>query len=548
MASGPGLVRRTLNARRRGRRLRIVPAMAGALALLSGSAAAAHAAVTPAGSTATAITKVVATLNGIENLPRYRQSDWGYDVVDQKTGRVLASQNPQKMFDPGSTMKLFSVSTALDRLGPNYRFRTPVYRQGTVTGGVLTGNLVMVGSGDLTFGLREEPGGKLYYENLPKIDQSYATTGLPGAVEPPGNPLAVLDQLATSVRASGITRVNGNVVIDDRLFTTFAGFPDGVISPIWVNENLIDLLVKPGAVGQLASINRRPMTASYTVDNRVKTVGRRQTTTLTASEPTPGKIVVSGQIAAGSKPTLTVWQIADPSAFARTAFIEALQRAGVTVTAAPTGPNPAALLPPTGSYQASDLLGVHVSDRLSQYATLILKVSYNRGADLMTCLVAAKLGSTNCLDGLTAEVKHATGLGVSRTGFFPFDGAGSDDQGRATPAAMVTLLRRVARTSYGRTLFNALPILGRDGTLANVESKTPAAGHAQVKTGNRVVGTQAGQLIVLGNSLAGYAQTKSGRRVIFMIAVGNVPIRTPIAFLNVTADQARMIVAIQQGL
>jgi D-alanyl-D-alanine carboxypeptidase/D-alanyl-D-alanine-endopeptidase (penicillin-binding protein 4) len=321
-----------------------------------------------------------------------------------------------------------------------------------------------------------------------------------------------------------------------------------VISPIWVNENLIDLLVKPGAVGQLASINRRPMTASYTVDNRVKTVGRRQTTTLTASEPTPGKIVVSGQIAAGSKPTLTVWQIADPSAFARTAFIEALQRAGVTVTAAPTGPNPAALLPPTGSYQASDLLGVHVSDRLSQYATLILKVSYNRGADLMTCLVAAKLGSTNCLDGLTAEVKHATGLGVSRTGFFPFDGAGSDDQGRATPAAMVTLLRRVARTSYGRTLFNALPILGRDGTLANVESKTPAAGHAQVKTGNRVVGTQAGQLIVLGNSLAGYAQTKSGRRVIFMIAVGNVPIRTPIAFLNVTADQARMIVAIQQGL
>jgi D-alanyl-D-alanine carboxypeptidase/D-alanyl-D-alanine-endopeptidase (penicillin-binding protein 4) len=548
MASGPGLVRRTLNARRRGRRLRIVPAMAGALALLSGSAAAANAAVTPAGSTATAITKVVATLNGIENLPRYRQSDWGYDVVDQKTGRVLASQNPQKMFDPGSTMKLFSVSTALDRLGPNYRFRTPVYRQGTVTGGVLTGNLVMVGSGDLTFGLREEPGGKLYYENLPKIDQSYATTGLPGAVEPPGNPLAVLDQLATSVRASGITRVNGNVVIDDRLFTTFAGFPDGVISPIWVNENLIDLLVKPGAVGQLASINWRPMTASYTVDNRVKTVGRRQTTTLTASEPTPGKIVVSGQIAAGSKPTLTVWQIADPSAFARTAFIEALQRAGVTVTAAPTGPNPAALLPPTGSYQASDLLGVHVSDRLSQYATLILKVSYNRGADLMTCLVAAKLGSTNCLDGLTAEVKHATGLGVSRTGFFPFDGAGSDDQGRATPAAMVTLLRRVARTSYGRTLFNALPILGRDGTLANVESKTPAAGHAQVKTGNRVVGTQAGQLIVLGNSLAGYAQTKSGRRVIFMIAVGNVPIRTPIAFLNVTADQARMIVAIQQGL
>jgi D-alanyl-D-alanine carboxypeptidase len=83
--------------------------------------------------------------------------------------------------------------------------------------------------------------------------------------------------------------------------------------------------------------------------------------------------------------------------------------------------------------------------------------------------------------------------------------------------------------------------------LANVESKSPAAGHAQVKTGNRVVET-AGHLLVLGNSVAGYAETRSGRRVVFMIAVGNVPIRTPEAFNAVVADQARMVVAIQQGL
>jgi D-alanyl-D-alanine carboxypeptidase len=58
----------------------------------------------------------------------------------------------------------------------------------------------------------------------------------------------------------------------------------------------------------------------------------------------------------------------------------------------------------------------------------------------------------------------------------------------------------------------------------------------------------AGHLLVLGNSLAGYAETRSGRRVVFMIAVGNVPIRTPEAFNAVVADQARMVVAIQQGL
>jgi D-alanyl-D-alanine carboxypeptidase/D-alanyl-D-alanine-endopeptidase (penicillin-binding protein 4) len=515
-----------------------------ALALFGGS-------VTVAGASTNnraAVATLTATFAQIEGLSRYRQSDWGYEVLDEHSGRVVAAQNPQKMFDPGSTMKSYAVSAALSRYGSSYRFRTPVYRQGTVAGGVLSGNLVLVGSGDMTFGLREQGNGTLYYENLPKVDQSYANIGLPGAVEPPGNPLTVLNQLAARVRASGITRVAGNVVIDDRLFTPFSGFPDGLISPIWVNENLIDLLARPGAVGRPASITWRPMTASYVVENRVRTVGAKQPTTLSASEQTPGRIVVSGQIAAGSPPTLTVWEIADPSAFARTAFIEALQRAGVTVNAPATGPNPHTLLPPRGSYRPADMIGLHVSDQLSQYVKLIMKVSYNRGADLMTCLAAVRLGSTDCSQGLVAEVKTATGLGVSSKSVFPFDGAGSDDQGRTTPAALATFLRRVARTSYGKTLFQALPILGRDGTLANVESKSPAAGHAQVKTGNRVVGTAAVQLLVLGNSLAGYAQTKSGRRVVFMIAVGNVPIPTTAAFLNITADQARMVVAIQQDL
>jgi D-alanyl-D-alanine carboxypeptidase/D-alanyl-D-alanine-endopeptidase (penicillin-binding protein 4) len=145
-------------------------------------------------------------------------------------------------------------------------------------------------------------------------------------------------------------------------------------------------------------------------------------------------------------------------------------------------------------------------------------------------------------------VKTATELGVTSTSFFPFDGAGSDDQGRTTPAALAVFLRNVETTPYGSALFNALPVLGRSGTLANVLPNSAAAGRAQVKTGNRVVSTPADQIIVLGNSLAGYVETKSGRRVTFMIAVGNVPISTPAEFEVVTADQARMVVAIQQDL
>lgn len=290
------------------------------------------------------------------------------------------------------------------------------------------------------------------------------------------------------------------------------------------------------------------MTASYTVTDRVTTVPRGRATTLNVTEPTPGQLVVAGQIAAGGGPALRVWEVDHPADFARTAFIEALRRAGVTVTASATGPNPAGLLPARGSYQRSDLVAEHVSDPMSQYAKLILKVSYNRGADLMLCLAAAKLGSRNCLTGLKAEVKTATDLGVPRNGVFPQDGAGSDDQGRSTPQALALLLRGLTHTSYGATLKQSLPILGRDGTLADVLPNSPAAGHAQIKTGNRVVGNAAGQIMVLGNSLAGYIQTRSGRRVMVMIAVGNVPLKSAEGFLGVVNDQAKMIAAIQADL
>jgi serine-type D-Ala-D-Ala carboxypeptidase/endopeptidase (penicillin-binding protein 4) len=245
-----------------------------------------------------------------------------------------------------------------------------------VSGGTLSGNLVLVGSGDLTFGLRELPNNTLSYENLPDVDHSYADE-LPHTVEPFGRPLSALDELAASVRAAGITQVDGNVIVDDRLFAPYE-FPDGLMSSIWVNENLVDLMVKPGAVGAPPAIAVKPETASYVVENQATTVAKGKGTNLSVSEPSPGTIAVTGQVAVG-EPTLKVWEVADPAAFARTAFIEALSRAGVTVTAPVAGPNPSFLLPAQGSYKPAQMLGQHVSLPLAQYAKLILKVSYNRG-------------------------------------------------------------------------------------------------------------------------------------------------------------------------
>jgi D-alanyl-D-alanine carboxypeptidase len=145
-------------------------------------------------------------------------------------------------------------------------------------------------------------------------------------------------------------------------------------------------------------------------------------------------------------------------------------------------------------------------------------------------------------------VKTVTGFGIPRNGVLPQDGAGSDDQGRSTPLAMAQFYRKARSTDYGDALFDALPVLGRSGTIANVLKKSPAAGKVHLKTGNRVVGTPAGQGIVLGNSLAGYINAKSGKKLTFMVAVGNVPISGTPEFFKVVDDQARMVAEIQQAL
>jgi D-alanyl-D-alanine carboxypeptidase/D-alanyl-D-alanine-endopeptidase (penicillin-binding protein 4) len=113
---------------------------------------------------------------------------------------------------------------------------------------------------------------------------------------------------------------------------------------------------------------------------------------------------------------------------------------------------------------------------------------------------------------------------------------------------LTTFLRGVKSTSYGATLANGLPVLGRSGTVANVLPKSQAAGHVQVKTGNRVVGSPTGQEMLLGNSLAGYLKTKSGRRVSFAIVVSDVPANGATTLLAVTNEQAKMIAAMYKAL
>ena len=65
-------------------------------------------------------------------------------------GRLLSAENQTQGFAPASVAKTITAAYALYHLGADYRFRTELAMTGTLTDGVLDGNLILVGGGDPT--------------------------------------------------------------------------------------------------------------------------------------------------------------------------------------------------------------------------------------------------------------------------------------------------------------------------------------------------------------------------------------------------------------
>jgi D-alanyl-D-alanine carboxypeptidase/D-alanyl-D-alanine-endopeptidase (penicillin-binding protein 4) len=456
----------------------------------------------------------------------FSYATWGIRVVDVESGdEVFTSLNQDIMLDPASTTKLFTVATGFDTLGADYRFQTPVYRQGEVgADGVLSGDLVLVASGDLAMGGRGALEGTIQYTAYDHNDAN--ALGIGELTD--GDPLAGLDELARQVAAGGIKEVAGDVIVDDRLYGpghSFNPHEEYIITPIMINDNLIDLIIRPTQPGSPAEIDWRPRSAAYRVENGVVTADEGEQAGIEASSPTPGVISARGQVPAGGDEVIHTYYVEDPASFARTLFVEALRRAGVRVDAPETGENDAGSLPAEGSYTDTEEVALLASPPFKEYGKLILKVSHNLGADSVLCWVALQKGGKTTEDGLAVEHDFLTGAGVDTDGLILNDGQGAFGANFVSPVAAVQLLRHMSTRGDFGDYRDCLPVLGVDGSLANTLTDSPAAGNVQAKTGTHVGGDTMNQRMVMGaRALGGYMVTSQGRELAFYVNVNNVPL------------------------
>lgn len=445
----------------------------------------------------------------IMNSTPYSGSTWAIQVSDAKTGESLVSYNSTRLLEPASVTKTYSVGSAWLEFGPDSRIVTPVVRSGRISGTTLNGNLILVAKGDITMGGQTGPDGDVVFTDLDHNDAN----AIPGATIGDNDPLAGLDYLAEQVRKSGISEVDGQVIIDDRLFVTQNLGEDGPVSPIVINNNLIDFVTTPTTPGQLAKVEIRPNVAPWRLVNRVKTVAAGADGEIAIDSPRDGVVRLRGTIASESAPVLKVWHVADPAAFARTAFIEALEGAGVKVTAPTTGNNPASLLPSEQAIGDRPEVATLKGLTFEQNATYILKVSYNRGAQTQVCLLAVAVGSKNCDDGFPEMAKVLAAAGVDPRNASLIDGSGLPGN-YVTAQSSAQLMQAFAARPDAVRWQQSLPIMGVDGSIATVQKGSPAKGQVFAKTGTLANGDLLNDRLRLETkALGGYVIAKSGRRL-----------------------------------
>jgi D-alanyl-D-alanine carboxypeptidase/D-alanyl-D-alanine-endopeptidase (penicillin-binding protein 4) len=220
--------------------------------------------------------------------------------------------------------------------------------------------------------------------------------------------------------------------------------------------------------------------------------------------------------------------VPDPAEFAARALVVALRDAGVAVRDTMPSRDVVDFARLSAGYADSMRLAEHVSLPLGEAVKVILKVSQNLHASTLPYILGAVAGKTpgrGALQaGFDAEHDFLSRAGLDLIAAAQGDGAGGAPGAFYSPAFMVQYLAYMATRLDTAAFRRAMPILGRDGTLWNIQPQTPAAGHVFAKTGTfSVFDPLNRRQIITGKGLAGYMKTSAGRRLAFAIYANRIP-------------------------
>jgi D-alanyl-D-alanine carboxypeptidase/D-alanyl-D-alanine-endopeptidase (penicillin-binding protein 4) len=446
-------------------------------------------------------------LAAIFGAPEFDRALWSVAVRPLSSGENLFALNAEKLVMPASTMKVLTAAAAVEGLGWDYRFETRLASLAAVESGILRGDLIIVGGGDPTISERTEPG--------------------------------VLRTMARQLRDAGITAIEGRVIghddrFEDKAFGdgwTLDNLPYGYAAPVSAlqyNDGAIDLVITAGsAAGQPVRIQPRPEGSGLQIENLLVTVGPTGTGMMTL-ERVPGsqRLLVRGQIPAGSAPFARTASVDNPTAFFAAAFRGALVGEGIGVTGEAIDADD---LPSKPDITAARTIVSRRSAPLSEIIASMMRVSQNQYAEILLRELgvtgaggAAGAGSAPGAGGAPGAGTVEAGkrrvrqllaaLGIPEDSYAMADASGMSRYNYVTADALVRLLQLFYERPAEASVFpGTLPTAGREGTLVRRLVGTPAEGRVRAKSGS----------VDNVRALCGYVDAADGRTLVFSMIANN---------------------------
>lgn len=406
------------------------------------------------------------TWNRFRHIPELRHASISMVVMDASSGKIVFQYQPEIGLAPASCNKVFTAATALDRLGPAFRYQTLLAYSGRIRSHVLEGNLYLLGSGDPTLGSWRYP----------------STTSD-----------SIWKRWIHALRQAGIERIQGDIVGVDHVFPTQA-IPGG-----WVwedignyygagcaglnwHENQFDIALQPGkSVGdaaRLAGVRNLPDAASggqpMQIVNELLTgkagSGDQAYVFFDLTRPV---IFLRGTVPLDAAADFSISaSVPDPVLYAAQQFQDTLLQAGIVVNGQSLAAHLHDSIPPIDLLTVLDTV---YSPPLNKIVYWFLHRSINLyGEALLLTLSALEQKPASRETGLNMIHQFCNQLGIDETAVNTVDGSGLSPINRVTAHALATLLYQAQHKPWFADFFEALPVIHdirmKDGYIAGVRS------------------------------------------------------------------------------
>ncbi|MGE3465738.1 MAG: D-alanyl-D-alanine carboxypeptidase/D-alanyl-D-alanine-endopeptidase [Pyrinomonadaceae bacterium] len=437
--------------------------------------------------------------------PEVRRGRIGIKIVSLNSGKVVFENDSEKYFMPASNMKNFTVATGFEKLGPDFRFVTSVFANSLPDpSGTVHGDLRVLGRGDISISTA-------FFGTSPSDPETYCEG---------------IDRLVDKIAVAGVRRIDGSIVGDESYFKGFAipltwewddlqWYYGAEISALPINDNAVDLSVRPGAVGTPCAVTISPANSLFKVANTCVTSSSSSQRTLSVTKRIDrNELEIAGTIPAGDPGFANSITVTRPADLFVAILKERLQKRGITVTGGTR------LLPPTSTTDHSQIEIARLeSPPYREIAAKTMKPSQNMYTEIILWTLGEQVGRVNGATGESSRLginvvrSFLTSIGVPSDGIIQYDGSGLSRHDLITPAAVVTLYTYMAKESKNAQAWrDSLTIGGVDGTLRNRFKGTAAEGNMRGKTGT----------IDQVSALSGYVTTAAGEQLVVSFVVNGV--------------------------